>query len=115
MKFLMFIMVFVSLVKAEKTLSYLDLNYIFSQGSAKCEKQNVVTKKFIFNEYNQGDVIIINKISTVAGNVIRVVWLNEDKEMYLNVMSSYGACMLYDDVVIKNLDVEVEDYIDLKE
>ena len=100
---------------ANNKLDFSDLNYVFDYGKNNCTTQEFKMKKFIFEEYRLGSWIVTNKIDALPGNIVNAVTELKGKEMNFVFASTYGACRLFEDVVIKKMKVDPKNYVNMKE
>ncbi len=96
-------------------LDFNDLWYAFDYGNNKCKAQRFDIKKFIFNEYNNGTIIVTNKIDALPGNIVIAAAEFDGKEKTFTFASTYGACKLFEDAVIRKMDVDPKNYVNMKE
>ena len=96
-------------------LDFSDLSYTFDYGKNKCTAQEFKMKKFIFEEYNNGTIIVTNKIDALPGNIVIAAAEFDGKEKTFTFASTYGACKLFEDVVIRKKDVDPKNYVNMKE
>lgn len=96
-------------------LDFSDLNYVFDYGKDKCKAQEFKMKKFIFEEYNNGATIVTNKVKALPGNIVFSAAEFNGKEMTFTFASTYGACKLFEDAVIRKMDVDPKNYVNMKE
>ena len=96
-------------------LDFSDLNYVFDYSIDKCKAQDFKFKKFIFEEYNNGTIIVTNKIDALPGDIVIAAADFDGKEMTFTFASTYGACRLFEDVVMKKMKVDPKNYVNMKE
>ena len=100
---------------ANNKLAFNDLNYVFDYGIDKCKVQEFKFKKFIFEEYNNGIIIVTNKIDALPGYIVIAAGEFDGKEKTFTFASTYGACKLFEDVVIRKKEVDPKNYVNMKE
>ena len=96
-------------------LAFSDLNYAFDYGNDKCKALNFDIKKFIFEEYNKGNIIVTDSVKVVPGNIVSAVTEYDGIEKTFMFTSTYGACRFFEDFVIKGKDVDPKNYVNMKE
>lgn len=100
---------------ANNKLVFNDLNYIFDYSINKCSAQDFKSKKFFFEEYNDGTIIVTEKTSALPGYIVATIGEYSGKEKIFTFASTYGACRLFEDYMIKNMDVNPKNYVNMKE
>ena len=96
-------------------LDFSNLNYVFDYSIDKCKAQEFKFKKFIFEEYNNGTIIVTNKIDALPGDIVIAAGEFDGKEKTFTFASTYGACRLFEDVVMKKMKVDPKNYVNMKE
>ena len=51
-------------------LAFSDLNYVFDYSIDKCKSQEFKFKKFIFEEYNNGTIIVTKTLSSIIRHLL---------------------------------------------
>ncbi len=100
---------------ANNKLTFNDLNYVFDYGIDKCKVQEFKFKKFIFEEYNNGNIIVTDKIDALPGYIVLTTGEFNGKERIFTFASTYGACRLFEDYTIRKKDVDPNNYVNMKE
>lgn len=100
---------------ASNTLAFSDLNYVFDYSIDKCKAQEFKFKKFFFEEYNNGTIIVTNKIDALPGYIVNAAGEINGKELTFTFTSTYGACKLFEDFAIRKKDVDPKNYVNMKE
>ena len=96
-------------------LDFSDLNYVFDYSIDKCKAQEFKFKKFIFEEYNNGTIIVTDKLDVLPGYIVIAAGEFDGKEKTFTFASTYGACKLFEDAVIRKMDVDHKNYVNMKE
>lgn len=99
----------------DMSIKYSDLNYMYDGSSKKCIPLNLDLKKYVFLKYQEQDMIVLDKLDSVAGITFTAVVEVGGKDLYYGFGSTFGACRLYEDYIIKDMnDLNPEDYKNLK-
>ncbi|OCL82267.1 MULTISPECIES: hypothetical protein [Arcobacteraceae] len=92
-----------------------NLEYHYNYGNKKCLKTDFSAKREIMNMLNEGEAYKEDEFFTDAGDIIEIT---TSKNSYFSMMTSYGACRLFEDIVIKKMDakkLDAKTYKDLKD
>ena len=100
---------------ANNNLTFSDLNYVFDYSIDRCKAQEFKFKKFIFEEYNNGTIIVTDKIDALPGYIVITAAEYNGMEKTFTFTSTYGACRLFEDFAIKKMDVDPKNYVNMKE
>lgn len=93
-----------------------DIPYRYNYELKKCEKSTFGLKSLIVDMLRRGEAIIDDKFINDAGVAYAISYEYAGREYEMSAMDSYGECRLYEDVVIKGLDVkDMKVYRNLKE
>lgn len=96
----------------EPTLS--DLNYVWIPKEKKCEKTTIQEKSYILKEIERGNLILDKKFEKDNETILSFVGESSDNTEYtITTMSSFGRCRFYEDLIIKKLPVDSNNYINL--
>lgn len=96
------------------SIKYSDLNYMYNGASKKCIPLNLDLKKYVFLKYQEQNMIVLDKLDSVAGITFTAVLEVDGKDLYYGFGSTFGACRLYEDYIIKDMnDLNPEDYKNL--
>lgn len=99
----------------DMSIKYSDLNYTYSNTAKKCIPVNIDLKKYMYLKYQEKNMIILDKLNSVAGITFTAVADVDGKDLYYGFGSTFGACRIYEDYIIKDMnDLNLEDYKDLK-
>ena len=93
-----------------------DIPYRYNYDLKKCEKSSFGLKSLIVDMLRRGEAIIDDKFVNDAGVSYAISYEYAGREYEMSAMDSYGECRLYEDVVIKGIDVkDMKVYRNLKE
>jgi hypothetical protein len=101
------------IVLSANTLEVNDLGYHYNFGVKKCEKTTFDFKKAIWDNYHNGFAILDKKYKNATGTFSRLIFEIDGEEKELIATSSFGGCRLYEDVIVKDMDVEDIQYVDV--
>ena len=99
------------LFAVEPTLS--DLNYVWLPKEKKCGKTTIQEKSYILKEIERGNLILDKKFEKDNETILSFVGENSGTEYTITTMSSFGRCRFYEDLIIKKLQVDSNNYINL--
>lgn len=95
----------------EPTLN--DLNYVWLPKEKKCGKTTIQEKSFILKEIERGNLILDKKFERDNETILSFVGEDSGVEYTIATMSSFGRCRFYEDLIIKKLQVDSNNYINL--
>lgn len=92
-----------------------DLNYYWNFKEKKCSKMLFADKAAVIKDYKNKYLIANRDYINDAGRFMEFLGEYEDQsEFTMVIMSTYGECRFYEDLVIKNLDVKAIQYAKVK-
>ena len=101
---------------AGEDISATDINYFWNFKDSKCDSTPFSLKKNLIYEVRDGTLILDKVYRNDAGKAIRLIGQNNDKSEYeIWLMSTYGECRYFDDLILKNKQVKDTDYMYMKD
>ncbi len=91
-----------------------DMWYLYNFPKKKCELSTFQEKADFINGIRAENVLITEKYINDAGVTYMLNYDNKGTEFTIAVMNNYGECRLFEDVMVKGLDVKAKDYVGLK-
>ena len=114
MKKLLGIIALSTIAFAANTLEFNDLTYHYNFGAKKCEKTSFDFKKVIWGDFNKGFIILDKKYLNDTGTFSRLILEIDGVEKEIILTSSFGGCRLYEDLIVKDMEVEAIQYVNVK-
>lgn len=115
-KLLLSLMTVSALFAGDYDINYNEVSYVYNFGNNKCESLKYDMKSYYLGLYRDGNLTVDKKYVNDAGTITTAVGLIKEKELEFVFTNTYGACRLYEDAIIKNMENLVHaDYAKLKE
>lgn len=95
-------------------LSTTDLMYQYDYQAKSCGPTTFEHRQIIVNEVRADNALISEKYENKAGTTYLINYEYKGDEYRIALMDSFGECRLYEDIMIKHLDVKSDKYINLK-
>ena len=95
-------------------LSTTDLMYQYDYQAKKCKSTTFEYRQIIVNSVRADNALISEKYENKAGTAYLINYEYKGDEYRIALMDSFGECKLYEDIMIKHLDVKSDSYINLK-
>lgn len=91
-----------------------DMTWQYDFQAKKCIKPSFGDRQIFVNAIRAENAIITEKYINGAGVTYVVNYEHKGEEYKIGLMNTYGECRLYQDIMIKGLDVKAKDYINMK-
>lgn len=96
-------------------LSTDDVAYIYNFTEAKCQRTTYNLKKAAVTLVRSRDAMIDEKFVNRAGTIYQLSFENENHEEKVLILSNtFGGCKAFQDIVIKGLNVNLDQYVGMK-
>ena len=92
-----------------------DIAYQYDFKKKKCEAPNFSYKTTVINTVRAEEALITEKYINDAGVTYIINYEYNGSEYRIALMDSYGECRLFEDIMIKGLDVKSASYKGMKE
>lgn len=96
-------------------ISSADIFWQYDFQQKKCAKPTFSYKTAVINAVRAEDALITEKYMNDAGTTYLINYELDGVEYRIAMMDSYGQCRLFEDIMIKHLDVKSAKYIGLQE
>lgn len=91
-----------------------DMWWLYNHPKKKCEATTFKERTDFVNNIRSENALITEKYVNDAGVIYKINYENRGEEFTIGVMNTYGACRLFEDIVIKGLDVKAKNYVGMK-
>lgn len=92
-----------------------DIWYLYNFPAKKCEPTTFKERTEIIASVRSENAIITEKYINDAGTTYLINYEYKGTEHRSALMNNYGECRLFEDIMIKGLDVKSANYVDLKQ
>ena len=90
-----------------------DIIWQYNFQSKKCEQPSFQDRQVIINAIRADNAQITEKFMNDAGTTYQINYMYNNDEYRIMLMNTFGECRFYQDLMIKDLNVEDKQYINL--
>lgn len=90
-----------------------DIIWQYNFQSKKCEQPTFQERQVIINAIRADNAQITEKFINDAGTTYQINYMYNNDEYRIMLMNTFGECRFYQDLMIKDLNVEDKQYIGL--
>lgn len=103
-------------VAANDEVSVSDIAYFWNFADKKCSQSDFEFKRKVIYNIRNNFVIVDHVYTNDAGKMTRIIGQYEDKSEYeILLMSNYGECRFFEDLIINEKDVKAGAYAGIKD
>lgn len=90
-----------------------DIIWQYNFSTKKCFQPPFENRQVIINAIRSENAQITEKYMNDAGNTYQINYVYKGDEYRIMLMNTYGECRFYQDLMIKDMDVDSKNYVNL--